>query len=114
MLYVVPAAAPDYCFKMPYSMALVQCIPDDAEYLGSTYMGPMSGGLPYDGWRFKLTKNSTSMIATLAVSKNSCVPLVEGVGFPNNKELNQLYMFSAYQPKLTDPDAFNLPKSCYK
>ncbi|XP_076460153.1 uncharacterized protein LOC143293123 [Babylonia areolata] len=113
MLYAVPAADPDQCFKSPYTMPLAQCIPNDAEYLGSTYMGPMSGGLPYDGWRFKLTKNSTSMIATLAVSKNSCVPLVEGVGFPNNKDWNQMYMLSSYQPRLWAPSAFKLPKSCF-
>ncbi|KAK7506184.1 hypothetical protein BaRGS_00002296, partial [Batillaria attramentaria] len=105
-IYSIPADDPSKCYVLPNPYSLVRCIPDDAQYLGSTYLGPVSA-LPYDGWRFKMT-NSDVMV-TIAMSTTGCVPLVEGVSSGTE---NKTYLFTAFQPGIKNPEWFDLPASC--
>jgi hypothetical protein len=50
---------------------------DDAIYLGSTYLGPMVGGLAYDAWRYRYAGTQANL--TFAFSQNGCVPILEGL-----------------------------------
>ena len=54
---------------------------DDAQYLASSYLGPVVGQMAYDVWRFKVAPN---MVVTMAFTKDSCVPLVEGISFTDH------------------------------
>ncbi|KAL8579380.1 hypothetical protein ACOMHN_026745 [Nucella lapillus] len=94
---------------------------DDAQYLGSGFLGPVAGNLPYDGWRYKFKppKDDKSgipplnVVYTTAFSKEGCVPIVMGAHYPDGNIEDQLIMYSNFQPKLTDPSAFTLPKICF-
>ncbi|KAK7089160.1 uncharacterized protein [Littorina saxatilis] len=109
-MYYLPMNDPSKCMKSPYPIGAVQCVPDNATYLGSTYLGPMGGPLTYDGWRFQLPGGP--LFVTLGVTRDGCVPLVEGVTTPGKPQNDKLFLFTAYQPKIANPDDFNLPASC--
>merc|ERR1711963_739781 len=74
MMFTIPEGAPTECYKFAYNSSMIKCIPDNATYLGSTYLGPVAGGLEYDGWKFQ---NAGTEMITIAMSKASCVPIVE-------------------------------------
>ncbi|KAL8579379.1 hypothetical protein ACOMHN_026744 [Nucella lapillus] len=124
MLYSVPTAAPTTCFKMELNLPMVQCLPEDAKYLGSSYLGPMlAGELDYDAWRFQ-TRGSggaaagappqVNPVTTMVLSQKQCVPILEVSHYPGGYIPDQHFWFSGFQPKLTDPSAFNLPEACFK
>lgn len=56
---------------------------DDALYLGSSYFGTFPT-LTYDTWRFRLP--GSNITVTLAVSSDSCVPVVEGTSDPATRK----------------------------
>lgn len=112
LLYFIPGNDTSVCYKIPDAFQPIRCIPDDAVYLGTNYLGPLSGSLVYDGWRFNLGTSSDALIVTIATSQSDCVPIVEGIDYPANPANNQLYFFSNFLPSLADPTLFNLPPSC--
>merc|ERR1711860_474533 len=105
IVYTLPTADPTKCYKFPYTFPLIKCIPDNATYLGSSWLGSLTGAslegqVPYDGWRFTTADGST---VTIAVSKQGCVPLVEGVARPPAAGGSSTYFFQNYTATLQDP-----------
>ncbi|PVD38903.1 hypothetical protein C0Q70_01528 [Pomacea canaliculata] len=107
--YIIPWNDPTKCFVVNWPIGPTRCIPDDAMYLGSTYLGPVST-LPYDGWRFKLP--GANITISLAVSTSGCVPIVEGIRINDNPRGDELFLFTEYEPRIRNPDWFDLPSSC--
>ncbi|KAK7112557.1 uncharacterized protein [Littorina saxatilis] len=88
-----------------------KCIPDDAAYLGSTYLGPVNA-LPYDGWKFIYPGTKANL--TMAFSTTGCVPIVEGLYGQLGSDLtaDYVFLFTSYEPSIGNPAVFDIPKSC--
>lgn len=121
-IYLILGVRPDQCQVFPFLQKLTKCIPDEATHLTRGYLGSLgSAGLTYDAWRFPLPMVSQGAaglgqlepVVTLGMSRD-CVPLLEGVHFPEKPGSDQLYLFSNFSPKLVDPKAFELPDSCFQ
>jgi len=109
ILYILPDKDLKTCKKTANPSAPLRCIPEDAQNLGSTYLGALGHGLSYTGYRFTLPK--TNLEITLAATAD-CVPLVEGVRVPQQPKADQLYLFTSFESKIVDPMKMELPESC--
>merc|ERR1711963_27226 len=122
LAYNIPADDPTKCVKTPYNVPMNKCLQDDAVYIGSNYLGPLSGGLPYDGYRLKVG----GIDVLIALSKADCVPVLQGVHGPginttylyilrvNVAGINTTYLYTTTKFTLSDPSQFDLPPSCTK
>jgi hypothetical protein len=109
VMFYMPGNDSSKCYKVPYDVEGMQCVPDDAQYLGTSYMGPLLSPLTYDGWRFTMKPN---LEITIALTRKDCIPLLENVKIPGPPASNTMLWFNQFQPKLINPDAFVLPPSC--
>jgi len=105
--YNIPADDPTKCVKTPYNVPMNKCLQDDAVYIGSNYLGPLAGGLPYDAYRLKVG----AIDVLIALSKADCVPVLQGVHGPG---INTTYLYTTTKFTLSDPSQFDLPPSCTK
>ncbi|KAK7507869.1 hypothetical protein BaRGS_00000834, partial [Batillaria attramentaria] len=111
LMYEIRADDPTHCNRRTLTWPLPdRCVPDDAEYLGSTYLGPVNS-LPYDSWRYRYTGTQANM--TMAFSTQGCVPILESlVGDLGFGPVDFTYLFTTVKQDIEDPSVFNIPRSC--
>ncbi|PVD38902.1 hypothetical protein C0Q70_01527 [Pomacea canaliculata] len=106
-MYYIPENS-TLCYIVNITALPTRCIPDDALYVDSSYFGTFPT-LTYDTWRFRLP--GSNITVTLAVSSDSCVPVVEGTSDPAT-QTDQILLFTTYVSNIRYPSLFDLPASC--
>ncbi|XP_041364860.1 uncharacterized protein LOC121380141 isoform X2 [Gigantopelta aegis] len=103
----VTAIPPGTTFREP-------CIPDDAKFLGSTYMGYGASHLPLYNWEIKKASHP-NITKRMAVTQGGCTPVLEatyGYADHNGAKFDVVYVFNNYHPRIRRRDVFDIPHIC--
>ncbi|XP_046367329.2 uncharacterized protein LOC124142738 [Haliotis rufescens] len=106
MRYLIsPAGA---CTSFSYPIPMVSpCIPESATYLGESYVGLRNYGVAFNVWKFK--EPITKANITIAVTQDSCTPILEGINGPN---VNTSLLFNYFSSPVSDKSVFDVPSGC--
>lgn len=101
--------------KVPPTAMSAQCIPDDAQYMGTVKFG-MGTVLSGDNWAVKIKdeQSKVDITAFITVTSDSCVPINEGITeHLGASDLDVFVGASFYNIKdKIDPSVFNVPDIC--
>ncbi|XP_046363027.2 uncharacterized protein [Haliotis cracherodii] len=87
------------------------CIPDNAKFVGSSYVGYGVHKIAFNNWEFAEPDTGNDM--RLVVTSSTCVPVVEAIfGNVNNAPSELVFVFTNFQPGIKTPDLFVLPSLC--
>ncbi|XP_046569607.1 uncharacterized protein LOC124277931 [Haliotis rubra] len=87
------------------------CIPDNATFVGSSYIGYGVNKITFNNWQFQ--EPDTSNDLRLVVTSVGCVPVLEAVfGIVNNAPSELVFVFNNFSPGIRTPDLFVLPSLC--
>ncbi|KAI8796770.1 ependymin-related protein 1 isoform X1, partial [Biomphalaria glabrata] len=103
----------DECRQAPLNSGMLEpCMPDNAVYLGTSYVGQESNSANFDTWYFKRNDFNRNLEMTVSVASDSCVPIMEHiVGTIGEGATNNLVFFTNVT-SVTDVSVFNLPYTC--
>ncbi|ESO84169.1 hypothetical protein LOTGIDRAFT_229639 [Lottia gigantea] len=96
--------AKDLTYDMPSN-----CVPDDAEFIGQSYMGfaPNQVNISAFKWKFAGTAD------LLIMFNDNCVPVVESIsGVVGSDPVDKTYTFTNYNTGISDRSVFNIPAYC--
>lgn len=99
--------------KVQFGM-LEPCMPDNAQYLGKSYIGQYSDKANIDAWYFQRADQNRNIEMTIAVTRDKCVPVVEHItgSMGGGAETNTLVLFTNLTEDVAD-EAFDLPPECF-
>ncbi|XP_064617173.1 ependymin-related protein 1-like [Liolophura sinensis] len=88
-----------------------RCVPDNAQYLGSSYMGGGNNQIAFDSWNFFMAGWNTNI--TIALSQGDCTPLAEAViTLTKDAKSSMMAVFTSFTPGIKDPSVFVPPPGC--
>ncbi|KAK7112980.1 hypothetical protein V1264_012349 [Littorina saxatilis] len=109
--YVVTASGD--CHPQPLSYGMLEpCIPDDAKYLGQTYLGFGEDKTQFRTWSFRRGDQGRNVSMTVSVTLHDCVPVMETIsGTLGYAPTDSLITFTTFKV-LQDSSIFEIPRSC--
>lgn len=101
------------CDVKPVSYGMLEpCMPDSAQYVGSSYLGLFDDVTKFQTWHFRREDKNRDMEMTIMVTSDRCVPVVEHiVGRLGGATTDTLVMFSNISRTFPD-SVFDVPKLC--
>lgn len=91
---------------------LEPCMPDDALYLGNSYIGAYDDKAEFEAWYFQRTDQNRAIEMTIAVTRDHCVPVMEHItGTIEQSQTNNLVLFTNVTD-VHDDSVFTIPENC--
>ena len=102
--------------KLPSQEMAGQCLPDDAQYVGTVTFG-LGQTLRANEWQMHIKDEEARMDVNVFVimTSDTCVPVAESVvGRTSGAEIAAGMSYFDFKDKITDPSVFDVPAICKK
>ncbi|XP_012938957.1 uncharacterized protein LOC101860900 [Aplysia californica] len=101
------------CSKSAVDYGMLEpCMPDNAEYIGSSYLGLYDDQTNFETWFFSRTNKNRDINMTISITADRCMPVMEHiVGQLGSGRTDTLVVFSNITRHVED-SVFELPAYC--
>lgn len=109
--YILTSSGDCTSNHLNYAM-LEPCMPENAAYLGETYLGYGADKTHFRTWSFRREDQGRNISMTVAATVQDCVPVMETItGTLGGARTDSLVTFTTFK-QLQDPSVFDLPPNC--
>ncbi|CAG5122849.1 unnamed protein product [Candidula unifasciata] len=92
---------------------LEPCMPENASYLGQSYMGAYNNQMVVNTWNFQRTNLNRDLEITIVVTADKCVPVSEHITGKIGTGKAESMIFFTNVTEQVDNSVFEIPHTCF-